>query len=178
MRDASRGAEVESEGSAVFGAGAIRYRVWPARRHPWRLAIALMLVIGVAVGVALAWRNGWWAAIAALGVSGAAVAYFFPTEVALDGARLVVRQLGTPRQYDLRSFRRVEVVVDVVARAELGATGPNSPLDAVQAVAVPLPVEKQAQERVVAHMRRWVGRRATGQFAFDDDHAPDDDVAS
>lgn len=178
MTDESRGAEVESESRAVFGAGAIRYRVWPARRHPWRLLLALACVVGASVGVALLWRNGWWAAIAGLGLAGATVAWFFPTEVALDGARLVVRQLGTPREYDLRAFRRVEVVVDVVARAELGATTPNSPLDSVQAVAVPLPHDLRAQDRIVAHMRRWVGRRATGQFTFDDDHAPDDDVAS
>jgi len=176
MKDVGKGSEVESETRATFGAGAVRYRVWPARRQPWRLAVAGGLALAAAIAVAFAWHNAWWAAIAGLGILGAASPFFFPTEIALDGARLILRQLGTPREYDLRSFSRVEVVADMVTRAELCFGNPNSPLDAVQTVGVPLPTEPRAREGVLAHLRRWVGRRATGQFAFDDDHAPDDEV--
>lgn len=176
MKDVGKGSEVDSESHATFGAGAVRYRVWPARRHPLRLAIVGALAIAAAVAASIVWENGWWAAIAGLAILGGASPFFFPTEIALDGSRLIMRQLGMPREYDLRSFTRVEVVGEMVLRAELSAGSVGSPLDAVQAIAVPLPKDAKAREGVLLHLHRWVGRRTTGQFAFDDDHAPDDEI--
>jgi hypothetical protein len=176
MKDSGTGPEVNSEARTAFGAGVIRYRTWPARRHPWRLVAVAVVAVGVATAVALAWGNAWWALIAGLGLVGATAPFFFPTEVAIDGARLSVRQLGMPREYDLRQFRRVEVVTDVVTRAELSTGALHSPLEAVHAMGLPLPHAAHERDQVVTHLRRWVGRRPTGQFRLDDDHAPEDDL--
>ena len=176
MKQSGPGPDVDNEARAAFGAGVIRYRVWPARRHPWRLVAVAVVAIAVATAVALAWGNAWWALIAGMGLVGATVPFFFPTEVAIDGARLSVRQLGMPREYDLRRFRRVEVVSDVVTRAELSSGELHSPLGAVHAMGLPLPHATVERDQVVTHLRRWVGRRPTGQFRLDDDHVPEDDL--
>ena len=40
------------------------------------------------------------------------------------------------------------------------------------------PDDPMMADRVLVHLRRWVGRTPTGRFKIDIDHAPEDDVAS
>ena len=157
-------------------AGVIRYRLWPAKRHPVRTAL---LGLGVLVCVAATWfltQAILWSGIMALGcLTGFAVG-FFPTEVTLDGHTLHVRHVFFLRSWDLRRFRRLKVDTSLVPRVELSrATGLN-PLDRARAVLLPLPSEPLDVELVEDHLRRWVGRQITGQFELDVDHAPEDNI--
>lgn len=168
--------ELAGEVRAKTSGGVIRYRVWPARRRPLRLIIAAVLVLGGTIAVGFLLRNAFWAAIAFLGLSFVSAAFFFPTEVALDGANLVIRQLGTPRSYDLRQFRRIERAQDMVPRVELLPRARLSALDTLQGVVIPLPNDPAMCEGVLFHLGRWVGKTPTGRFVIDVDLVPEDAI--
>lgn len=170
--------QLEGEVRAKTSGGVIRYRVWPARRHPLRLALAAVVVVGGTVAVGFLVRNAFWASIAFVGLSFVSAAFFFPTEVALDGAALVLRQLGTPRSYDLRNFRRIERAQDMVPRVELLPRARLSPMDTLQGVVIPLPDDAAMSERVLFHLGRWVGKTPTGRFVIDVDLVPEDSLES
>jgi hypothetical protein len=174
-RDAAE-SELAGEVRAKTSGGVIRYRVWPARRNPMRLVVAGVVVVGGTLAVGFLLENGFWAAVAFLGLSFLSAAFFFPTEVALDGAALVIRQLGTPRSYDLRQFRRIERAEDMVPRIELQPRAGLSAMDTLHGVVIPLPDDKAMAERVLFHLRRWVGKTPTGRFNIDADLAPEDSI--
>jgi hypothetical protein len=156
--------------------GVIRYRAWPARRHPVRLVLAIIAVVGGTVVVGYVLSNFYWAAMALVGLSLAAAAFFFPTLVSLDGPTLVIGHLGTPRSHDLRSFRRMETSRDTVPRVELLPRARLGPMDTLRGVILPLPDDQSGAERVITHLQRWVGRTPTGRFELDLDHVPEDDL--
>lgn len=175
QRDAAE-SELHGEVRAKTSGGVIRYRVWPARRHPVRLVIAAAIAVGGAVAVGLGLEDGFWATVTFVGLAFVSAAFFFPTEVALDGATLVLRHLGTPRSYDLRHFRRIERAQDMVPRVELLPRARISPMDTLHGVVIPLPDDKAMAEQVLFHLARWVGKTPTGRFVIDVDHAPEDDL--
>ncbi|MGM0575321.1 MAG: hypothetical protein ACQEXJ_06285 [Myxococcota bacterium] len=162
-------------GPATTG-GVIRYRIWPVRRHPMRTIVAALVPVGLAVATWLAFRSPLWATFVFLGAVAGLAPFFFPTDVTLDGHSLHIRQLGTPRIWDLRSFRRIEMCGEPLPRAELTSRARFTPLDSVDAVVVPMPDDPVDREVVVLHLRRWVGRQPTGRFEIDADHAPEDNV--
>ncbi len=157
--------------------GVIRYRIWPARRHPFRTAIAGLLAVAATAGAWFAFSSVLWAGIAFLGVTSTLALFFFPTEVTLDGRSLHMRQFGTPRSWDLRSFRRMEVHKQPVPCVELRTRGRIGPMDAVRGIRLPLPADPISSENALIHVRKWVGRQPTGRFEIDDDHAPEDNVS-
>jgi hypothetical protein len=152
MQDAGRRAEVAAGGPVAAGGGAVRYRVWPARSHPWRGLGVASLAAALIAGGAVVLGDGLWTAVLALGVLAAAAAFFFPTEVVVAGGQLVVRQLGVPRSYALADFTRVTVVRDVTTRLELSRSGEGDALEAVRTVAVPLPDNEDARRHVLASL--------------------------
>lgn len=156
--------------------GVLRYRIWPAKRHRARLAIAVGVVVGGTAVAAYLLANVFFAGVVFLGLTFLALPFFFPTEVALDGTSLVVRQLGTPRSHDLRTFRRLEIFSVGLPRVELMTRARLSPLDPLEGILVPLPDDAATQAQVIAHLRRWVGRPPTGRFELDVDQAPEDSV--
>jgi hypothetical protein len=168
--------ELSGEVSAKTSGGVIRYRVWPARRHPLRLVVAAVVVVGGTVLMGILLENAFWATIAFLGLSFVSAAFFFPTLVALDGAALVLRQLGTPRSYDLRQFRRIERAQDMVPRVELLPRARLSPIDTLHGVVIPLPDDAETCERVLFHLGHWVGKPPTGRFVIDPDLVPEDSL--
>jgi hypothetical protein len=121
-------------------------------------------------------EGAFWATVVCVGLGFLASAFFFPTEVALDGDRLVVRRLGQPQSYELRSFRRLEVSREMMSRVELLHRARISPMDPLEGIVLPLPDDAAQAEQVLMHLRRWVGRTPTGRFKIDIDHAPEDDV--
>jgi len=141
-----------------------------------RLLVAAVVVVAATAVTAVALANVFWAVVVFVGLSFLASAFFFPTEVALDGDRLVVRRLGQPQSYELRSFRRIEVARDMVPRVELLHRARLSPMDPLDGIVLPLPDQPAMAEQVLTHLRRWVGRTATGRFKIDIDHAPEDDL--
>lgn len=175
MSDAAE-SKLAGDVSPSTSGGVIRYRIWPARRHPVRLVIAVAVVIGATVAAAIVFEGFFWAAVAFVGLTVSAAPFFFPTEVGLDGPNLNIRALGTPRMWDLRRFRRIELSQDVLPRVELLTRARLSPVDTLESVVVPLPEDKAVTDQVVVHLRRWVGRRETGRFAIDVDHAPEDTI--
>jgi len=178
LRAVSDAAESKLAGdvSPSTSGGVIRYKIWPARRHPVRLVIAVALVVGATAGTAVVFHEAFWALVVALGLTVAAAPFFFPTLVGLDGPTLNVRALGTPRIWNLGSFQRIEISQDVLPRVELLTRARLSPVDTLESVVVPLPEDKAIADQVVVHLRRWVGRRPTGRFAMDADHAPEDSL--
>ena len=168
--------ELAGEVRPKTSGGVIRYRVWPAKRNPMRLVIATLVVLGGTVAVGLLLKNAFWAAIAFVGLSFVSAAFFFPTEVALDGAALVIRQLGTPRSYDLRQFRRIERAEDMVPRVELLPRARLSPMDTLHGVVIPLPDDRATAERVLFHLGRWVRKTPTVRFVIDVDLVPEDSL--
>jgi hypothetical protein len=168
--------ELSGEVIPMTSGGVIRYRAWPAKRHPVRLVLAIAAVVGGTAVVGYVLQNAFWAAMALIGLSLTAAAFLFPTLVALDGPTLVIRHLGTPRSHDLRTFRRIEASRDMVPRVELLPRARLSPMDTLSGVILPLPDDQAAAERVITHLRRWVGKNPTGRFALDLDHVPEDDL--
>lgn len=173
MHDAAE-SRLQGDVAAKTTGGVIRYRVWPARRHRARLLLVLAVIVAATIGAATVFSSLYWALIVLVGLTAAATPFFFPTEVGLDGGRLNLRALGTPRVWDLREFRRLEVSDDVLKRVELLPRSLVAPMDRVQSVTVPLPDDEAVAELVLEHLRRWVGRRPTGTFRVDVDHAPED----
>jgi len=169
-------ARLEGDVAPRSSGGVIRYRIWPARRHPVRLTIVLALVTAATIGAATAFEAFYWPAVVALGLTAAAAPFFFPTEVCLDGPQLNMKSLGTPRVWDLRLLRRIEVSDDVLHRVELLPRARSSPMDRVKGVTVPMPGDRETADKVLVHLRRWVGRRETGRFSLDADHAPEDSL--
>ena len=47
---------------------------------------------------------------------------------------------------------------------------------AMAATVLPLPEDAGSAERVLTHLRRWVGKTPTGHFVLDLDHAPQDNL--
>lgn len=170
MEDLVRhGAEAELEGVVALtrSGGVIRYRVWPAKRHPFRALFAL-IGCGVVSGAVL-WSSGlFWALFVTLGCVLSAVLFFMPTEVSLDSHTLNVRSLGTLRTWDLRHFRRFVLSGSPMARVELIK---RSGFDVLENMSFPLPSD---HEPILEHLRHWVGRTATGRFELDDDLVPED----
>ncbi len=175
MSDAAE-SELEGDVSPKLGGGVIRYRIWPAKRHPLRLAAAAVLVVGATAGAVVVFEGLYWALIVFLGLTTAAAPFFFPTQVGLDGPSVHLRALGTPRTWDLRDFSRLEVGSTGLHRVELLQRARLSPMDTLEGVIVPLPADKATSDAVLVHLRRWVGRRPTGRFALDIDHTPEDSI--
>lgn len=173
--DAAR-PELAGDVAAKSSGGVVRYRIWPARRHPLRLVVVVAFVVGATVLAAIVLQNAFWAAVVFVGLAFLASAFFFPTEVALDGDRLVIRRLGQPQSYELRRFRRMIVSEDVLARVELLRHARLSPMDPLDGIVVPLPDHPATSAQVLSHLQRWVGRTPTGRFAIDIDHAPEDEL--
>lgn len=149
--------------------GLIRYRVWPARRHPVRAVWVVLVCAGVTAGAA--WVSGlFWSVFVLIGMVVGAGLFFFPTEVSLDSHTLHVRALGIPRTWDLRHFRRFEVSGASLPRVELIK---RSGFDVLENLNFPVPA---AHESILEHLRRWVGRAATGTFELDDDLVPEDSL--
>ena len=160
-------AELEGVVDLITSGGLIRYRVWPARRRPAGLFVAVATCVAVTGGVAIA-AGTFWAVFVFVGVVVGAGVFFFPTEVSLDNHTLHVRAFGTPRTWDLRHFRRFEVSREPLPRIELiKRTG----FDLLDNVTFPVPVEHEA---VLEHLRAWVGRKPTGTFELDADLVPED----
>jgi len=164
-------AEADLEGvvEPAHSGGLIRYRVWPARRHPLRALGALLVCVGATVGAA--WVSGlFWSVFVLIGTVLGAGLFFFPTEVSLDSYTLHVRAFGTPRTWDLRHFRRFEVSGAPMARVELIK---RSGFDLLENMNFPVPL---AHEAILEHLRVWVGRTPTGTFEMDDDLVPEDSL--
>jgi hypothetical protein len=181
VRDEAHGgdaaaSELAGDVAAKASGGTIRYRIWPARRHPLRLGATVVIVVGLTIATALLVDNVFWAAVVFVGLSFLASAFFFPSEVALDGDQLVIRRLGQPQSYALREFHRIEVSAEMLPRVELLHHARLSPMDPLDGIVVPLPESPAMAERVLTHMRRWVGRTPTGRFKIDADLAPEDDL--
>ena len=164
-------AEAELEGvvAQARSGGLIRYRVWPARRHPLRGALLLLLCAGLTSAVAI--KAGlFWAGFVLMGAVLGAGLFFFPTEVSLDSYTLHVRAFGTPRTWDLRHFRRFEVSGAPLPRIELIK---RSGFDLLKNMSFPVPA---SHEDILEHLRVWVGRTPTGSFEHDDDLVPEDSL--
>lgn len=165
----------EAVGSLRSG-GVIRYRVWPAKRHPVAAILVAILTIGATVLTVEQTDSYLLASYVFVGLVLTAGLFFFPNHVAFDSYMLHRRAYGIPRTWDLRSFRRMEVSRGPLPHLEL-LTHDASPLMAqVRSVIVALPPRTEDAERVVEHARSWLGKRPTGQFELDDDHAPEDAV--
>jgi hypothetical protein len=156
--------------------GAIRYRTWPARRRPVLALLTTTLVFALTFAAWYGFESVFYTAIVFVGAAIGAALAFFPTEVSLDGHQLNLRQLGTPRTWDLRRFRRLEVCGEPLPRVELRKRARMTPIDPVEGTVVPLPADAHEAEIVVHHLRHWVGRQVTGRFDLDDDHTPEDSV--
>ena len=164
-----RGAEAELAGivAPTQSGGVIRYRVWPAKRHPLR-AMAATLFCAI-TGLWVFWTSGlFWALFVVMGVSLSAGIFFLPTEVSLDRHTLNVRALGVPRTWDLRHFRRFVLSDAPMIQVELIK---RSGFDLLENMSFPLPLRHEA---VLEHLRQWVGRTPTGSFELDDDLVPED----
>lgn len=158
---------------ARVSAGAIRYRIWPARRHPI-LATAGALVAIAATAATFHMYGFYWALLVATGLILTSGMLLFPTLVSLDGPTLHIRHLGTPRTWDLKRFERIDVGGQPLRRVELGCSGASGPMDTVHSVRLPLPADSQTAEKILVHLRRWIARRQTGHFELDEDQAPED----
>lgn len=176
MKDVAE-SHLEGDVSPGVAGGVIRYRLWPAKRRPFRAGLAAICVVGLTWLTWWAYASALWAALVFVGLTMAVALFLFPTEVALDGCTLHIKQLGSPRTWDLRQFRRIEVTTGVLPRVELGTRPRLSPMDSVKGVTVPLPDEEIMSREVLVHLRRWVGRTATGRFEIDSDHVPEDTVS-
>ena len=167
MSQDAAAADLEGVVEPAQSGGLIRYRVWPARRHPLRAVWVALVCAGVTAGAA--WVSGlFWAVFVLIGMVLSAGLFFFPTEVSLDSYMVHVRAFGTPRTWDLRHFRRFEVSGAPMWRVELIK---RSGFDLLENMSFPVPV---AHEAVLAHLRVWVGRTPTGTFEVDDDLVPED----
>ncbi len=153
----------------VTAGGLIRYRLWPAKRHPLRAVIAGAACAAASLAAGY-YVGAFWAAFVLVGTVLGAGLFFFPTEVALDSHTLHIRAFGMPRTWDLRRFRRIEISGEPLHRVELVK---GSGLDRLDNVTLPVPA---ANEEILDHLRRWVGRQPTGRFEIDDDHVPEDAI--
>lgn len=166
--------ELQGDVDPLVATGCIRYRIWPAKRHKTRTFVAFCVVLGATSAVVYLYGSVVWSMVTFLGLTATLAMFLFPTLVALDGPVLHLRQLGAPRTYDLRLFKRLDVNDGIVPFAELGTTPSVSARDTVHGTVLPLPAKRQQREEVVVHLRRWVGRAPTGIFTMDDDHVPSD----
>jgi hypothetical protein len=172
----------QAESTDVVGslcdAGVFRYRVWPAKRHP--VAAILTAVLTVAATALTVEQTGstLWASYVFVGLVLTAGLFFFPNHIAFDGYMLHRRAYGFPRTWDLRRFRKMEVSTGPVAHVELKTHATSPIVSHIKSVIVALPPNSSDAEQVVAHIRRWIGKRPTGSFELDEDHAPQDVVRS
>jgi hypothetical protein len=167
---------LEGDVSPGTASGLIRYRIWPARRHPIWTALVAAAVIAATAWVWGEWQSLIWALMVFGGLTLMGAVFLFPTLVALDGPTLHIRQFGAPRTWDLREFRRLEITDDLWRRVHINKRPTATPVDQMHGVTVPLPADRATAEQVLLHLRRWVGRAASGHFELDGDHAPQDTV--
>jgi hypothetical protein len=158
---------------AVTG-GVIRYRLWPAKRYPGRVALVGLVILALAWTTWIQLGSLLWVTVVLVGTFTGAAILFVPTEVMLDGHQLNMRVMTLPRTWDLRRFRRLEMAGGVVPRVDLTGRGGRKMIDRMRVVQLPLPSAAEDAERVLSHLRRWVGTTPTGKFEVDRDHAPED----
>ena len=161
--------ELSGEVSPRTSGGVIRYRSWPARRHKVLTTLALILLFGLSVAAYIGFGSLLWASIVFLGLAATGALFLFPTEVALDGPSLHIRHLASPRSYDLREMRRMDVLGDFFQWVELGKDPGLSPLDAVRGVMLPLPTTVDARARVLGHLRYFVAKPEEDSKIFGDE---------
>ena len=161
--------ELSGEVSPRTSGGVIRYRSWPARRHKLLTLLSLLLLLGVSAAAHVAFESLLWASFVFLGLGATGALFLFPTEVALDGPSLHIRHLGSPRSYDLREMRRMEVSGDLFQRVELGKELGISALDTVRGVILPLPSSAEARDRVLGHLRHFVAKPDEDSKFFGDE---------
>lgn len=167
---------LEGDVSPRTAHGAIRYRIWPARRHPIRTLLFTALLVGATTWAWVAFETLLWPLVVFTGLTATGAIFFFPTLVALDGPTLNVRQFGLPRAWDLRDFKRMERSRDILPRVELSVAAGRGPMDRARGVTIPLPGDVATAERVTLHLQRWVSRRRSGVFELDADMVPEDHV--
>lgn len=165
---------LEGDVSPGTASGLIRYRIWPARRHPFRTLLFAAAVIAATGYVWTEYESLLWSGLVFGGLTLGGGLFLFPTLVALDGPALHIRQFGAPRTWDLREFCRLEVTDDLWRRVHINTRPTASPVDGIHGVSVPLPADRTTAEHVLLHLRRWVGRAESGHFELDGDHAPQD----
>ncbi len=170
------GPSLEGDVSPGTAGGCIRYRIWPARRHPLRAVLLSALCVLATWGVWTEFASVLYAGFVFVGAVTAVGLFLFPTEVSLDGHQLNMRALATPRTWDLRRFRRLEFSDKPLPHAALLKRQRLGALDKVAGITIPLPDDRDAAHEVKMHLRRWVGRQVTGRFEMDDDYAPEDTV--
>ena len=161
--------ELSGEVSPRTSGGVIRYRSWPARRHKALTALALLVIFGASAAAYIAFDSLLWASFVFFGLAATGALFLFPTEVALDGPSLHIRHLGSPRSYDLREMRRLEVSGDFFQWVELGKESGLNPLDTVRGVNLPLPASAEARERVLGHLRHFVAKPDEDSKFFGDE---------
>ena len=157
--------------------GVIRYRLWPARRYPGRVVLMALVITGLTWLTSIQFVDPLWPLVVLVGTSAGAAVLFVPTEVMLDGYHLNIRVLNVPRTWDLRLFRTLEIAGGVLPRVDLKGRGQRKLVESMRVVQLPLPSGAEDAERVLGHVRRWVGRTPTGTFELDQDHAPEDSRA-
>ena len=161
--------ELSGEVSLQTTGGVIRYRSWPARRHKVMTALALCVLLAACGAAYIAFDSWLWAGFIFLGLGATGALFLFPTEVAVDGPWLHIRHLSSPRSYDLRSMRRIEVSGDLFQRVELGRDSGLSALDTVRGVLLPLPADTAARKRVLDHLRHFVAKPEEDSKFFGDE---------
>ena len=161
--------ELSGEVSPRSSGGVIRYRSWPASRHKILTAMALLILLSLSAAAHVAFDSLLWASFVFLGLGATGALFLFPTEVALDGPSLHIRHLGSPRSYDLREMRRMEVSGDFFKRVELGKEAGISALDTVRGVTLPLPSKIESRDRVLGHLRHFVGKPDEDSKIFGDE---------
>jgi len=169
---------LEGDVSPRTAHGSIRYRIWPARRHPIRALLFTALLVGATTWAWLAFETLLWPLVVFAGLTATGAIFFFPTLVALDGPTLNVRQFGLPRAWDLRDFKRMERSREILPRVELSVASGRGPMDRARGVTIPLPADEAVAERVTLHLQRWVSRRRSGVFELDADMVPEDHVTA
>ncbi len=170
--------KLEGDVSPQTAHGSIRYRIWPARRHPVRALLFSALLVGATAWAWVAFETLLWPLVVFVGLTATGAIFFFPTLVALDGPTLNVRQFGLPRSWDLRDFKHMERSRDILPRVELSVAPGRGPMDRARGVTIPLPGDAATAERVTLHLQRWVSRRRSGVFELDADMVPEDHVTA
>ena len=150
--------------------------LWPAKRYPGRVTLVGLVILGLAWATWAQLGSELWTAVVLIGTTAGAAILFVPTEVMLDGHQLNMRVMNVPRTWDLRRFRKLELAGGVLPRVDLTGRGGRKLIDRMRVVQLPMPSGAEDAERVLHHVRRWVGRTPTGTFELDHDHVPEDSV--
>ena len=75
MHDAAE-SQLQGDVAAKTTGGVIRYRVWPARRHPTRLVLVGAVIVAATIGAATVFSSLYWAVIVFVGLTAAAAPFF------------------------------------------------------------------------------------------------------